>query len=64
VFDLSTDPTEQHDLAAARPDERARLAARLAAHQSDLATKPALSPESGAVPDEMKKRLEALGYAH
>mgnify|MGYP001307795094 CR=1 FL=1 len=64
VFDLTADPTEQKNVASSRPEERARLEKTLDAHRSALAAKPALAPEKGAVSDEMKKRLEALGYAH
>ena len=64
VFDLTADPTEQKNVASSRPDERARLQKTLAAHRAALAAKPALAQEQGAVSDEMKKRLEALGYAH
>ena len=64
VFDLKADPTEQKNVASSRPAERARLAQTLDAHRRELAAKPALAPEKGAVSDEMKQRLEALGYAH
>jgi arylsulfatase A-like enzyme len=63
MFDLTADPTEQKDVAAARSGERARLEGTLAAHQRELAAKPSLTPEKATVSDEMKKRLEALGYA-
>lgn len=64
VFDLTADPTEQKNVAAAQPTERARLEQTLDAHRRELAATPALAPEKAAVSDEMKKRLEALGYAH
>jgi arylsulfatase A-like enzyme len=64
VFDLTADPTEQRNVASSRPDERARLEKTLDAHRRELASRPALAQEKGAVSDEMKKRLEALGYAH
>ena len=64
VFDLTADPTEQKNVASSRPDERARLQKTLDGHRAALAAKPALAQEQGAVSDEMKKRLEALGYAH
>ena len=56
--------TEQKNVASSRPEERARLQQTLDAHRAALAAKPALAQEQGAVSDEMKKRLEALGYAH
>lgn len=64
LFDLAADPTEQKNVAASRPEERARLQGVLDAHARALAAKPALVQEKAAVSDEMKKRLEALGYAH
>lgn len=63
LFDVARDPGEQRDLAAARPAERRALAAELAAHQQKLAASPALAREQAEVSDEMKQRLEALGYA-
>ena len=64
LFDLTTDPGEQHDVSQARPHELASLEGTLAAHQDALAVLPSLAPAQGEVSDEMKKRLEALGYAH
>lgn len=64
LFDMARDPREQHDVAAQAVAERDRLQAELDAHVRNLASRPALATESGAVSDEMKKRLEALGYAH
>jgi len=63
LFDLQKDPHEQSDLAPARPGELERLEAQLAEHQSTLAALPSLAAEQAEVSDEMKKRLEALGYA-
>ena len=37
LFDLSVDPTEQHDLSSLRPDKLAELQAALAAHNADQA---------------------------
>ena len=37
LYDLSTDPTEQRDLAQTRPDKRAELTAALAAHEATQA---------------------------
>ncbi|MBY0279337.1 sulfatase-like hydrolase/transferase, partial [Candidatus Binatia bacterium] len=64
LFDLTSDPTEQKNVAASRPEERAGLEQVLRAHQRALAGAPALVQEKKAVSEEMKKRLEALGYAH
>jgi hypothetical protein len=63
LFDLTRDPHEQSDVAATRPCERARLEARLGAHEDALAELPSLAPERAPVSGEMKDRLEALGYA-
>jgi arylsulfatase A-like enzyme len=62
LFDLTVDPGEQHDVAAARPHELEELECTLAAHQQALAALPALQAARGAVSDEMRKRLESLGY--
>jgi len=64
LFDLTNDPGEQRDASRARPQEIERLEGMLAAHQDALAALPTLAPAQGEVSDEMKKRLEALGYAH
>jgi len=64
VFDLARDPHEQHDVATEKPADRERLQAQLDAHVQDLAARPVLATESGAVSEEMKQRLEALGYAN
>jgi arylsulfatase A-like enzyme len=37
LFDLSADPTEQHDLSKARPEKLAELQAALAAHTAEQA---------------------------
>lgn len=64
LFDVARDPGEQQDLAATRPDERRALVSELEAHERKLGEQPALAREEAPVSDEMKRRLEALGYAH
>lgn len=60
LFDLSADPAELVDVAAARPELRARLAALL---DEWLKANPPPAVEDGAAPSEERLRtLEALGY--
>ena len=55
LFDLAADPTEQHNLAAARPDKVAELDAVLAAHLAEQA--PPRWPSRGASPISIDKHL-------
>lgn len=60
LFDLAADPAELVDVAASRPELRARLAALL---DEWLKANPPPSVEDGAAPSEERLRtLEALGY--
>jgi arylsulfatase A-like enzyme len=36
LFDMNADPTEQHDLSAARPDKVSELSAILAQHEAQM----------------------------
>lgn len=54
LYDLATDPGETRDLAAARPQDAARLAAALSAHAAPAA--------AAAADPEVAERLRALGY--
>ena len=57
LYDLAQDPGEEHDLAARRPDDVARLAAALAALRSRER-----APVRAASDPEVAERLRALGY--
>ncbi len=66
LFDLATDPDEQHDLAAERPQDVARLATRLEEVRVALGL-PALDADlaSGSTPEldpATRERLKQLGY--
>ncbi len=62
LFDLSYDPGEQRDVAASEPEIVAELQDRLAEKiQSSLAGG-TLESETAAIPDDMRRKLEALGY--
>ncbi len=60
LFDLASDPTEQHDLAAARPDKRAELEALLAQHEVQMVSPawPALVEGSVAIDHTLADPLE------
>jgi uncharacterized sulfatase len=55
LFDLNTDPTEQHDLAAARPEKVRELRALLVAHNAEM-VKP-LFPSFAEMPVAVDKDL-------
>jgi len=57
LYDLGLDPGEEHDLAATRPAEVARLSAALAAMRRGETT----APRSASDP-EVAERLRGLGY--
>jgi arylsulfatase A-like enzyme len=61
LFDLEADPAEYHDIAAANEPRTKELLGLLSRH-IDEASRSRLRPESTAIPDEIRKRLEALGY--
>ncbi len=60
LFDLTSDPTEQHDLASARPDKRAELEALLAQHEEQMVEPiwPALVEGSVAIDHTLAEPLE------
>jgi arylsulfatase A-like enzyme len=61
LFDLESDPAEYRDVAAENEAEASRLLGVLTRHIT--ATRRArLETETAVIPDEMRKRLEALGY--
>ena len=55
LFDLNTDPTEQHDLAASEPGKVAELRALLAAHDAEQA--PPAWPSLAEMPVNIDKTL-------
>ncbi len=61
LFDLETDPAEFHDIAAADEATTKELLGLVSRH-IDEASRSRLRPERAAIPDEIRKRLEALGY--
>jgi membrane-anchored protein YejM (alkaline phosphatase superfamily) len=61
LFDLSADPGEYRDIASENEAEARNLLGVLSRHIED-ARGSRLDPESADIPDEIRKRLEALGY--
>jgi uncharacterized sulfatase len=55
LFDMNADPTEQHDLSAARPEKLAELQAKLAAHNAEQA--PPAWPSQISIPINIDKDL-------
>lgn len=60
VYDLATDPYEQHDLAATRPEVRSRLAAKLDSRLKSLGAQPPV-PRPGAGPAPAPETNKARG---
>jgi hypothetical protein len=61
LFDFRQDPAQANDVAATRPDEVATLSAELA--RFEQAVQPRFPAEGGgAVDEETRRRLHALGY--
>lgn len=60
LYDISTDPTEQNDIAASRPEDVARLAELIDSHQREWASSRPETLEGGARAAAM---LRAIGYA-
>jgi arylsulfatase A-like enzyme len=61
LFDLASDPLEQHDLAAAEPSRAARLHAALRARRAQLESQ-GISAERPPLDEKTRAQLEALGY--
>jgi hypothetical protein len=61
LFDLSADPGEYRDIASENEAEARNLLGVLSRHIED-ARGSRLDPESADIPDEIRKRLESLGY--
>jgi arylsulfatase A-like enzyme/Tfp pilus assembly protein PilF len=65
LFDLQTDPGEQHDLASAQSDLARSMAARIDEIGRDSAAIAQSSPQAGppsALPPDTAARLRSLGY--
>jgi arylsulfatase A-like enzyme len=62
LYDLQSDPAEQHDIIAEQPDRAAQLRARLDDHLSSSMARGALDAEHEEVSDDMLENLRALGY--
>jgi arylsulfatase A-like enzyme len=68
LFDLAADPGEEHDVAATRSSDLARLQAELASwtgklHLPPLAAADGDQPAPAALDPATRERLKALGYA-
>ncbi len=61
LYDLATDPREQHDVAAARPADAVALGATLDAWLTANPPAPPAPPASAPAPDR-ERELRALGY--
>jgi len=64
LYDLNNDPHERTNVAAESPEVAAKLASRLAARRAELLAAVA-APERRSVElsDDVRRRLQALGYA-
>jgi membrane-anchored protein YejM (alkaline phosphatase superfamily) len=61
LFDLETDPGEYRDIASENEGEARKLLGLLSRH-IERARRFRLRPESAVIPEEIRKRLESLGY--
>jgi arylsulfatase A-like enzyme len=61
LFDLEADPCEYRDVSAENEAEVQRLLGLLSRH-IDQARRSRLHPESAVIPEEIRERLESLGY--
>ncbi len=62
LFDLAYDPGEQRDVADAEPEITAQLRDRLVERVQRSLAGGTLESETAEIPDEMRRKLEALGY--
>ena len=62
LFDLRSDPGEQHDISASAPDVARQLSNALEAHLEELTARGPLESIQATLSDEDRRRLEALGY--
>lgn len=63
LFDLIADPHENRDLVHERPDVARGLRARLEAELTLLAARGTLGPVRAEIGDDLREKLDALGYA-
>lgn len=61
LFDLEADPGEYRDIAPENEAEKRKLLGLLSQH-IERARRSRLHPESAVIPEEIRKRLESLGY--
>lgn len=61
LFDLEADPGEYRDIASENEAEKRKLLGLLSQH-IEQARRSRLHPESAVIPEEIRKRLESLGY--
>ncbi|HEY7699387.1 MAG TPA: sulfatase/phosphatase domain-containing protein, partial [Vicinamibacteria bacterium] len=61
LFDLESDPSEYRDIASENEEEARKLLGILSRHMAD-GRRRRLQPESAIIPEEIRKRLESLGY--
>lgn len=62
LFDLVSDPQEQRNLARREPAILKRMKDRLSIHLRDSAAAGRFDPRAEPISDEVRQRLEALGY--
>jgi arylsulfatase A-like enzyme len=62
LYDLASDPGEQLDLSISHPEEAARLRERQTLRRASLCAAPAAAREAEALPDDVRRQLEELGY--
>jgi arylsulfatase A-like enzyme len=62
LYDLAVDPREQRDLSAAHPDVVARLRDLEDVRRASLCRVPARPLGQEALPDDVRRQLEELGY--
>lgn len=61
LFDLEADPSEYRDIASENEADARKLLGALSRHIEEGRRK-RLQPESAVIPEEIRKRLESLGY--
>ncbi|HEY0783127.1 MAG TPA: sulfatase, partial [Thermoanaerobaculia bacterium] len=60
LYDLVSDPGEQHDVAALHPDVVHQLELRL---EAEVAARPGAASSRVELPEETVQQLRSLGYA-